>query len=233
MSPDTPEACTPFARGYNPADSMGVGGILGRKVGMTQMFTDEGTCLGVTAIEVGPCVVLQVKTPETDGYFAAQLGFDDVKEKRAAKPAVGHARKAGTPPKRFIREVPWDGQGGLKPGDRITLDVLEGAKAVDVIGRTKGRGFAGVVKRWHFRGGPATHGQSDRERAPGALGRQGSNPGDVIKNKKMAGRYGNERVTALNLRLVRMLKDQNVILVHGAVPGPNGGYVIVRPSNRS
>jgi large subunit ribosomal protein L3 len=207
-------------------------GILGRKVGMTQLYLDSGEAIGVTAIEAGPCVVMQVKTAEKDGYPALRLGFAPVKEKSLNGPDLGQFKKRGLAPHRFVREVGWDGKDEVKSGDQVTVNVLEGVQFVDVVGRTKGRGFAGVVKRWSFAGGPATHGQSDRERAPGSLGRQGSNPGDVIKNKKMGGHYGDERITAKNLPLVRILKDENVILVHGSVPGPAGALVLVRPSTK-
>jgi len=205
-------------------------GILGRKVGMTQLYLDGGEALGVTAIEAGPCVIVQVKTPEKDGYRALQLGFDVKKEKSFNKPEAGRFKKNGLKPHRFVREVGWDGKDEIKVGDAVTVGVLDGVQFVDVIGHTKGRGFSGVVKRWSFRGGPATHGQSDRERAPGSLGRQGSVTGDVIKGKRMAGHYGDERITAKNLELVKVLKEENVILVHGSIPGPTGGYVLIRPS---
>lgn len=209
---------------------MAIKGILGRKVGMTQIFLDGGECKAVTAIETGPCVVVQVKTPATDGYHALQLAFDPVKAKSLNKPRLGGFEKNGLKPHRFVKEVDWDGKNEVKPGDAVTVEVFDGVQFVDVVSRTKGRGFAGVVRRWSFAGGPKTHGQSDRERAPGSLGRQGSVTRDVIKNKRMGGHYGNERMTAKNLELVRVLKDQHVILVHGPVPGPAGAYVLVRPS---
>jgi large subunit ribosomal protein L3 len=212
--------------------TVAINGILGRKVGMTQVFLEDGECLGVTAIEAGPCVVVQVKKEEKDGYNALQLGFDPKKEKSFNKPQQGHFKSKGVPPQRFVREVPWDGKDEVKSGDPVTCEIFEGVQFVDVVGRTKGRGFAGVVRRWDFRGGTATHGQSDRERAPGSLGRQGSNPGDVIKNKKMGGHYGDERLTSKNLELVRILKDENVILVHGSIPGPAGAYVVIRRSTK-
>jgi len=208
-----------------------ISAILGKKVGMTQVFKEDGTVVPVTVIQCGPCVVMQVKTEEKEGYNAIQLGFEDKPLKRATKPEIGHAKKANTTPKKFVREVQWDGEGDYKPGQQITVEVLEGIERVDVTGISKGRGFAGVVKRHGFAGGPKTHGQSDRHRAPGSIG-QSSFPSRVFKGMRMAGHMGNEKCTVRNLELVKIDKEKNCILVKGAVPGPNGGYVVVRKTNK-
>ena len=203
-----------------------VTGLVGKKAGMTQMFTEKGEVVPVTVIEMGPCVVMQVKTPETDGYYALQVGFEDKRRKRSTKAQSGHAKKASTEPKRLIREVPWDGQGEYKLGQTLTVSLFSEMKIVDVVGTSKGRGFAGVVKRYHFAGGPSTHGQSDRQRAPGSIG-SSSDPSRVFKGQRMAGRMGG-RVTKRNLEIVKVDSDNNCLLVKGAVPGPTGGYVEVR-----
>ena len=206
--------------------------ILGKKVGMTRVFTEQGESVPVTAIKAGPCVVMQVKNDETDGYKALQLGFDDKREKSCNKSEKGHAKKANAQPQRILREVEWDGTDQIKQGDKVTVDIFENIRNVDVTGIIKGRGFTGVVKKWGFHGGPATHGQSDRERAPGSLGRQHSISQGVYPGKKMAGHWGVERVTIKNLQVTKILKNENVLLVRGAVPGPNDGYVMVRTSAR-
>jgi len=203
-----------------------VTGLLGKKAGMTQLFTQKGEAVSVTVLEVGPCVVMQVKTPETDGYYALQLGFEDKPRKRSNRPQSGHAKKANTEPKRLIREMPWDGQGEYQQGQTLTVGVFSEIKMVDVSGQSKGRGFAGVVKRHHFRGGPVSHGQSDRTRAPGSIG-SSSDPSRVYKGLRMAGRMGG-RVTMRNLEIVKVDPDNNCIVVKGAVPGPTGSYVEVR-----
>jgi len=219
-----------------------ISGILGKKVGMIQIFK-EGKCLPVTVIEVGPCTVMQVKTKEKDGYTALQLGFEDKKVKdmskgprrirRATKPEIGHAKKhANTVPKKFVREIEWDGKEEVVAGQQITVDILENFKAVDVIGTSKGRGFQGGVKRYHFKGGPKTHGQSDRLRAPGSIG-SSAYPSRVFKGMRMAGHMGNERCTLQNIKLVDIDKERNWISIMGSVPGPNGGYVIVRKSKHT
>lgn len=203
-----------------------VKGLLGKKAGMTQVFTQTGEAVPVTVLEVGPCVVMQVKRPDTDGYFALQLGFEDKRRKRATRPLSGHAKKANTEPKKMIREMPWDGQGDYQPGQKLTVDLFNDVKLVDISGTSKGRGFAGVVKRHHFAGGPATHGQSDRTRAPGSVG-SSSDPSRVYKGLRMAGRMGG-RVTMRNLEVVKVDIENNCLLIKGAVPGPTGSYVEVR-----
>lgn len=205
-----------------------IGGLLGRKLGMTQIFKEDGTRVHVTVLEAGPCDILQIRTPEKDGYSALQLGFDDMKEKRATRPQIGHAKKAGTGPKRFVREVAYDGEPPLEAGQALSVDVFEGAKKVDVVGISKGKGFQGPMKRWGFRGAPMTHGHT-RHRPPGSIGAS-SFPSRVWKGKKMAGHMGQERVTVQNLEIVRVDKGRNLLLVKGAVPGANGGYVVIKRS---
>lgn len=218
--------------GNNPAEHIQgdrqtmVNGLLGKKAGMTQVFTESGEMVPVTVIELGPCTVMQIKAPETDGYYALQLGFADKRRKCSNRPESGHARKVNSEPKKLIREILWDGEGEYEPGQTLTVDVFNDVKWVDVSGVSKGRGFAGVVKRHGFRGGPKSHGQKDRHRAPGSIG-QSSDPSRVFKGTRMAGRMGG-RVTARNLEVVKLDPENNCLLVKGAVPGPNGGYVEVR-----
>jgi len=203
-----------------------VNGLLGKKAGMTQIFTDTGERVPVTVIEAGPCTVMQVKTPKQDGYFALQLGFQDKRRKRSTRADSGHARKANTEPKRFIREIRWDGEGEYSLGQQLSVEIFNEVKTVDISGESKGRGFMGAVRRHGFKGGPKTHGQSDRHRAPGSIG-QSSDPSRVFKGTRMAGRMGG-RMTARNLQVVKIDTENNCILVKGAVPGPNGGYVEIR-----
>ena len=205
-------------------------GILGRKVGMTQVFRPDGQVVPVTALKVGPCVVVQRKTLAKDGYDAVQLGLVEfVKPNRVKRPMAGHFKKAGLEPARFLRELRVGSsstESDLKPGDRVLAEEFKVAEKVDVIGSSKGRGFQGVVKRHGFSGGPATHG-SMSHRVPGSIG-QSAYPSRVFKGTRLPGRMGNSRVTARNLEIVEVNVDDNVILVKGAVPGPSGGYVVVR-----
>lgn len=207
-------------------------GILGRKLGMTQIFDEKGTRVPVTVIEAGPCKVLQVKTSETDGYLAVQLGFGEKKAKNTSLPMIGHFHKAGTAPKRFVREIRCDEPPQLKVGDEVKVTVLEGARWVDVIGISKGKGFQGGMKRWHFHGLGASHGCSKRHRAPGSLGRTYSISKGVPKGKHMAGHMGARRVTVQGLAVVKIDPDKNLILVKGAVPGANGGLLVVKKGLR-
>lgn len=201
-------------------------GLIGKKIGMTSVFSADGKNLPCTVIEVGPCVVTQVKTVEIDGYEAVQLGFEDKKEKHTTKPESGHFKKAGVTPKRHLAE--FKGQGEYKPGDVITVDFFNGEVYVDVIGTSKGKGYQGVVKRHGFKGvGEMTLGQSDRQRHPGSIGAC-SYPAKVFKGTRMAGHMGNERVTAQNLEVIKLLPDHNLILVKGSVPGAKGSIVIVQ-----
>jgi len=204
-----------------------VNALLGKKAGMTAVYGENGELIPVTVIELGPCVVVQVKTPEADGYHALQLGFEDRRPKNVTKPMLGHYGKAKTEPKRFLREVGWDGEEELKPGAVLTAELFADTAKVDVIGTTKGRGFQGVVKRHGFGGGPKTHGQGDRHRAPGSIG-QSAYPSRVLKGTRMPGRMGGTRHTTRNLKVVRVDTERNAILVKGPVPGPRTGYVVVR-----
>ena len=209
-------------------------GILGKKIGMTQVFRPEdGQVVPVTVLKAGPCVVLQRKTPATDGYDAVQLGLVEfIKPQRLNKPQTGHLKKANVDGgARLLREFPLDGNGGdLKAGDRILADQFKPKDKVDVIGISKGRGFAGFVKRHNFRGGDASHG-SMFHRAPGSIGAS-SYPSRVFPGMRGAGQMGNERVTVRNLEIVSVDPEDNTIMVKGAVPGPNGGYVMVRRAKR-
>ena len=202
-------------------------GIIGKKVGMTSIYSAAGKNIPCTVIEAGPCVVTQIKTQEKDGYTAVQIAFGDKKEKNTSKPMQGHFKKVGVTPKRFVAE--FDGyEGDVKLGDVVTLEAIfaEGEN-VDVIGTTKGKGFQGVVKRHGFSGvGEATHGQHNRLRAPGSLGAS-SDPSRVFKGMRMAGRDGGARRTVQNLEVIKVLADQNLILVKGAVPGFNGSTVYI------
>ncbi|MBI2861809.1 MAG: 50S ribosomal protein L3 [Chloroflexi bacterium] len=197
-------------------------GILGRKEGMTQLFRDDGTVCPVTVIEAGPCTVTQVRTIERDGYRAVQLGFGQAK--RLNKPQQGQLK--GLPPHRHLREVPVDGEEEVAFGQKVDVAIFQVGDIVDVTGVSKGKGFAGVVKRHHFAGGPKTHGQSDRHRAPGSIGAT-TTPGRVFKGMRMAGHMGHQRVTAQNLEVVRVDSERNLLLIRGAVPGPTNGLVLV------
>ena len=207
-------------------------GILGRKIGMTQIFNESGNRVPVTVIQAGPCRVLQVKTDKTDGYFALQLGFSDAKEKNSSKAQVGHCDKAGSGPKRFVREVRLFAAPEDKVGDDVTVADMEKLKYVDVTGTSKGKGYQGVMKRHHFHGLPASHGCSKRHRSPGGLGRQNSINKGVPKGKKMPGHLGDDTVTVPGLQLVRVDVANNLLLVKGAIPGANGTYVQVHKSIR-
>lgn len=204
---------------------MPITSILGRKVGMTQIWTDKGERVGVTVVEAGPCKVLQVKNDQTDGYFAVQLGFGEKKEKNTTKPLFGHFDKAGTTPKSYVREVRLSAAADEKVGDEIKASILEGIKYVDVTGTSKGKGYQGVMKRHNFRGLPASHGCSKRHRSPGGLGRTYSINKGVPKGKRMAGHMGDVRVTIQALELVKIDAENNILLIKGAVPGANGTYL--------
>ena len=203
--------------------------ILGKKLRMTQVFDDEGRRIPVTVVEAGPCPVLQVKTQDRDGYQALQIGFG-AGPKTPPKARTGHAKKAKVDAPRWVREIPHPG-GDVEMGGQITVGDFEEVKKVDVVGITKGRGFAGTIKRWGYGRGPASHG-SKNIREPGSTG-QGTYPGKVFKGKKMAGHLGHERVTVKNLDLVRIEKDKNLLLIRGAVPGPSGGLLMIRTSHGS
>jgi len=205
--------------------------ILGKKVGMTQIFNEQGEAIPVTVIEAGPCYVTQVKTLERDGYRAVQLGFEEVKSQRLSKGEKGHLESKDLPPLRYLREFRL-GDEELEEGERILVDVFEVGDRVDVVGVSKGRGFAGVVKRHGFRGGPKTHGQSDRLRAPGSIGAS-ADPGRVWKGMRMPGRMGGVRVTSQDQRVELVDAERNLLAVHGSVPGANGGLVMIKQARKS
>jgi large subunit ribosomal protein L3 len=200
-------------------------GLIGKKIGMTSIFSEEGKNIPCTILEVGPCKVTQVKTEEIDGYNAIQLGFADQKESRVSKAALGHFKKADSTPLKKIIEFPADTDVAL--GDVVNVDIFEEGDFVTVTGTSKGKGFQGVVKRHNFRGvGDATHGQHNRLRAPGSIG-AASYPARVFKGMRMAGQMGNERIKVENLQVLRVLADKNMIVVKGAVPGANNSYIII------
>ena len=201
-------------------------GILGTKVGMTQVWRDD-RLVPVTVVLAGPCPVVQRKTPERDGYSAVQLGWVEKRESRANKPELGHAKAHGVAPQRHLVEF----RDYTPDGDEVTVDIFEPGQKLDVTGTSKGRGTAGVMKRWGFAGMPATHGTKKKHRHGGSIG-QRKFPGRVYKGKKMAGHYGNESITTIGLEVVEIRPDDNVILLKGAVPGPNGGLVVLKHSNR-
>ena len=200
-------------------------GLIGKKIGMTSIFSEEGKNIPCTILEVGPCKVTQVKTDEIDGYNAIQLGFADQKESRVSKAALGHFKKADSTPLKKLIEFPADTDVVL--GDVVNVDIFEEGDFVTVTGTSKGKGFQGVVKRHNFRGvGDATHGQHNRLRAPGSIG-AASYPARVFKGMRMAGQMGNERIKVENLQVLRVLADKNMIVVKGAVPGANNSYIII------
>ena len=201
-------------------------GLIGKKIGMTSIFDENGKNIPCTVIQAGPCVVTQVRTEEVDGYSALQLGFDDKAEKRAGKAELGHYKKAGTSPKKKVVEFR-DFEGEYKLGDTVGVDLFVEGEFVDVVGTSKGKGFQGVVKRHGFAGvGQATHGQHNRLRAPGSIG-AASTPSKVVKGLRMAGRMGGERVTVQNLRVLKVVPEKNLLVVKGAVPGHKNAYVTV------
>jgi len=208
--------------------------LLGKKIGMTQVYDDLGVLHPVTVVQAGPCPVLQVKTAESDGYDAVQLGFEEVKVHRATKPLIGHARKAGIRPQKFVREVRIDAPDEeIEPGQKITVEIFEDVAHVDVIGTSKGKGHAGVMKRYNFGGQSATHGVERKHRSIGSIASHGTNAGTGPKPKKgkrMSGHMGTEKTTTRNHRLIAVDKENNLLLIKGPVPGPNGGFVQVRVS---
>ena len=201
-------------------------GLIGKKIGMTSVFGADGKNIPCTVIEAGPCVVTQLRTLEKDGYEAVQLAYDEIKEIHASEPLKGHFKKAGTTPKRKLVEFPADFQGELKLGDTITVgDIMTDVKFVDVVGTSKGKGFQGVVHRYHFAGvGGATHGQHNRLRKPGSLGAS-SWPSRVFPGMRMGGHMGNERVKVFNLEVVKVIPENNILVIKGSVPGARGSYV--------
>jgi large subunit ribosomal protein L3 len=205
-------------------------GLIGKKIGMTQIFDEAGVAYPVTIIEAGPCYVTQVRLPEKEGYAAVQLGFAEANPKRLTGGTLGHLKKNELPPLRFLREFEIK-SAEVKVGDKFMVDIFGLGERVDVIGTSKGKGFAGVVKRYHFRGGPKTHGQSDRHRAPGSNG-SGTTPGRVYAGSRRPGHMGSERVTAQGLKVVLVDAERNLLGVSGAVPGPRGGLVMIKDARK-
>ena len=205
--------------------------LIGRKIGMTQIFDVNGAAVPVTLLEAGPCFVSQVKTAETDGYNAVQLAFGEVKPKRLTKAHLGHLKVNDLPPVRVLREFRTKKLDGINAGDKLDASVFAEGEHVDVIGVSKGKGFAGAMKRHGFRGGPRTHGQSDRQRSPGSSGAT-TTPGRVFKGKRGPGHMGNVQVTSSNVRVALVDAERNLIAVHGSVPGPKGGTVIIKEARK-
>jgi len=203
-----------------------VSGLLGRKLGMTRIFTEDGRWIEVTLLRTGPCTVIQRKTKDTDGYEAVQVGFEEIKESRCNKPVLGHFKRAGQGPKRVLREFPITDGSELKAGDEIRNDIFKAGDRVDVSGTSKGKGFAGVHKRYHFKGGPGGHG-SNFHRRPGSIG-QSADPSKVVKGKRLPGHMGNQNVTTQNLEVVEVDAEKNLLVVRGAIPGANGGLIVVK-----
>ena len=206
--------------------------LLGKKIGITQVYDESGNLLPATVIQAGPCAVMQVKTTKTDGYNAVQLGYDDVKPSRRKSPEIGHAKKANTTPKKFVKEMrfPKDVEPEYKVGDLITVSVFAESKFIDVIGTSKGKGFAGTMKRHGFGGFPASHGTERKHRAPGSISSFASDAGhggNLKKGKRMAGHMGNCRATTKNHDLISIDEENNLLVVKGSVPGSSGGYVII------
>jgi large subunit ribosomal protein L3 len=205
-------------------------GIIGKKVGMTQIFDEQGNVIPVTVIQAGPCYVTQVRTADRDGYVGIQLGFGETKPQRLTKGQLGHLQRNSLPALRYLREFRVrDGELDVEEGQEIKADVFTKGERVDVIGTSKGRGFAGGIKRHHFNRQPKTHGASDRTRAPGSVG-QNTFPGRTFKGKRMAGHMGSERVTTENLEVVVVDPEKNLLAVRGSVPGTNGGIVLIKPA---
>jgi len=202
--------------------------LIGKKIGMTQVYDDENNVQVVTVVEVGPCPVVQIKTKESDGYNAVQIGYGEQKEHRVPKPVLGHLRKAGVGPVATIQEFRTDTPSDFEPGQTLTVEKFEGIEKVDVIGTTKGRGFQGVVRRYNYAGGPASHGSMFHRRG-GSYG-MCQWPGRIIKNTKMPGHMGDVRRTAQNLKIVRIDVERNILLVEGSFPGAKGGIVTIRPA---
>jgi len=201
--------------------------IIGKKIGMTQIFDEKGNVIPVTVIEAGPCTVTRIKTNEKDGYEAVQLGFEAVADKKVNKPTKGQFEKAGVAPKKHLKEFRLDDISGYKIGDTVTAETFAAGEKVDITGMTKGHGYTGVIKRWNHHKLMMTHGVGPVHREVGSMGAN-SSPSRVFKNKKMAGQYGNEQVTILNLEVVKIDSEKNLIAVKGAVPGARGGIVFVR-----
>jgi large subunit ribosomal protein L3 len=202
-------------------------GVLGEKLGMTQIFDDEGRIVPVTVVQAGPCVVTRVRTPDSDGYSAVQLGYGQIDPRKVNKPLTGHFDKAGVTPRRHVVELRTEDAAEYELGQEITVEVFEAGQRIDVTGRSKGKGTAGVMKRHGFKGLGASHGTQRKHRSPGSIGGCAT-PGRVFKGLRMAGRYGNTRTTVQNLTVHSIDADKGLLLIKGAVPGPNGGLILVR-----
>jgi large subunit ribosomal protein L3 len=207
-----------------------VEGLIGKKIGMAQQFDDKGNAIPVTVIKVGPCTVIQRRTEETDGYSALQLGFvEDKPRKKSNKAMEGHFQKSGVSPTKVLREFLYETKNEVKEGDQFFVDIFQVGEKVDVVGTSKGKGFAGVIKRWGFHGGKSSHG-SMLHRAPGSIGCS-ADPSRVMKGKKLPGQMGDERVTVKNLSVIETDKEHNLLVVKGAVPGAKGGYLLIKKTN--
>lgn len=207
-----------------------INAIIGRKLDMTQIFADDGTVYPVTLVQAGPCIITQVKTPDNDGYSALQIGFGSKKAKNVNRPAKGHLDKVGKGYFEVLREVRTEDTAEYNPGDQVLVDIFEIGEQVDIIGKSKGKGYAGTIKKWRFSRGPDGHG-SKNVREPGSTG-MATYPGRVIKGKKLPGQMGNKRKTVLNLKVVDVRPEENLLLIHGAVPGSKNGIVVIRKTNR-
>jgi large subunit ribosomal protein L3 len=207
-----------------------VEGIIGKKIGMTQIYDENGNAVPVTVLLAGPCTVIQKKTVDKDGYSAVQLSFsEEEKSGKMNKPAAGHYKKAGIPPAQILREFHFDESAKVSPGDQLTVDIFEVGDEISVLAKSKGKGFAGVIKRWGFHGGKKTHG-SMFHRRPGSIGCS-ADPSRVMKGKKLPGQMGDKRITTKNLVIVDKEKDKNILVVKGSVPGAKGGYVMIRKTD--
>jgi large subunit ribosomal protein L3 len=206
-------------------------GLIGKKLGMAQIFDDAGRMIPVTLIEAGPCFVAQIRTQEKEGYSAVQLGFGEVKSKRITAGEIGHLQKATLPPLKYLREFRVDAEAAPKVGEKVTVTVFEAGERVDIIGTSKGKGFQGGVKRHGFHGGPKTHGASERQRAPGSIVST-TTPGRVYRGKRMAGHMGASRVTSIGLQVALVDAERNLLGVAGSVPGPKGGIVVIREARK-
>ena len=206
-------------------------GLIGKKLGMAQIFDDAGRMIPVTIIEAGPCFVAQVRTKEKEGYSAVQLGFAENKSKRLTSGELGHLQKASLPPLRYLREFRIDADQAPKPGDKISVDIFKTGEKVDIVGESKGKGFQGGMKRHGFHGGPMSHGASDRQRSPGSIGST-TTPGRVYRGKRMAGHMGAARVTSSGLRVALVDAERNLLGVAGSVPGSKGSIVIIREARK-
>lgn len=204
--------------------------VLGKKSVMTQVFKDDGRCIPVTSIKAGPCFVVQIKNKEKEGYQAVQLGFDDKKEKRATKAALGHFKKSGVSVKRFIRELPILPDEKFQVGQKVEVDIFKEGDFVDITGVSIGKGFQGGMKRWHWKGGPKTHGSTSHRR-PGSIG-SSTTPGRVFRGHHLPGRMGNQTVTVQNIEVIKVDKANNTLFVKGAVPGHEGSYLVIRKAKK-